>query len=284
MRLQSRALRDITGSFPEMGSLPKSLSSDGTVLDGELVCFDQSERPSFARMQSRLQRQSGGSHDRGPRASFVAFDLLYVEGTSVMDEPLGRRKNLLHQTLRPTDIAQPCEFIETDGQAFFAVTREHELEGIMAKDKSSPYLPGKRSPSWQKIKRLRSCDFVIGGYDFGGGNNELISSLIVGLYDARRRLVYAGHVGSGFSKPAARRLHSELQALHTSKCPFDVPPRIERFVYWCRPERVCRVEYGEFTSQGRLRYAMWIAQTDDKLPTDCRVDDAPGWPAELAIR
>ena len=202
IRLQSRNLHDVTSNFPEMSGLPRAVRPDQTVLDGELVCFDSDGRPSFARLKRRLQTRA--SRDRGPRAHFVAFDLLYVEGRSVMEEPLVQRKNLLHEILEPTDIVQACEFVETDGKAFFAVAREHELEGIMAKDKGGAYFPGKRSTGWHKIKRLRECDFVIGGYDFGGTRNELFSSLIVGLYDGRDRFVCVGHVGAGFSKSTAR--------------------------------------------------------------------------------
>ena len=112
VRLQGRNLKDITPSFPELARLARSVRSDQTVLDGELVCFDRNGRPSFPRMQERLRRQARGSADRGPRAHFVAFDLLYAEGVSVMDEPLSERKNLLHKALEPTDAAQACEFVE----------------------------------------------------------------------------------------------------------------------------------------------------------------------------
>ncbi len=278
LRLQARNMRNITASFPETDGIRQSIKSDRTVLDGELVCFDKEGRPSFAPLQKRLRGLGDGSPNRGPRARFVAFDLLYMDGKSVMDEPLANRKNMLHEILEPTEVVQACQFIERDGKAFFEVTRQHELEGIVAKDKASRYLPGKRSPDWHKIKRLRECDVVIGGYDFGW-ERGLLSSLIVGLYDDRGRFTYAGQVGVGSSKHLVRQLHSSLQALHTVECPFENPPRIERFVYWCKPEIVCRVQYGEFTNQGKLRYATYVGQTEDKSPVDCRVDDAIGWPS-----
>ena len=283
VRVQSRDLTDITPRFPEMERLARLVKSDMTVLDGELVCFGPDGKPSFTRMQERLRRPAGGRAYKGPRAHFVAFDVLYADGRSVMGESLGRRKNILHELLEPGDVVQACQFIENEGKAFFAVTQQHELEGIVAKDKAGHYTPGRRSPGWHKIKRLRECDFVIGGYDLGGERGEMFGSLIVGMYDGSQRLVSVGHVGSGLSRAVARQLQPVLQSLHTARCPFQTPPRVDRLLYWCRPELVCRVEYGEFTNHGRLRYATYVSQVGDKSPADCKIDDAPGWPAELPI-
>ena len=98
----------------------------------------------------------------------MAFDALFVGGRTLLERPLIERKRQLAGVLKDNDIAQVSEFIEGDGKVFFDATCEHGLEGIMAKDKASPYLPGERSPNWQKIKRLRECAFVVAGYDFGG--------------------------------------------------------------------------------------------------------------------
>jgi ATP-dependent DNA ligase len=232
-------------------------------------------------MQQRLQRQAQGRPAKTPRVHFVAFDLLYLGGASMMEEPLVHRKNLLHEILKPTDVAQACEFIDTDGNAFFQATCEHGLEGVVAKDKSSLYLAGKRSGRWLKVKRVRECEFVIGGYALGGESKEPFSSLLLGLYDGNNGLVYVGQVGTGFSRSEAKRIASLLQELHVPDCPFASPPAIQRLVYWCRPEMVCRVEYGEFTTGGKLRYSVFRTLRDDKPATDCRIADAPGWPRIL---
>ena len=281
LRLQSRNLRDITSQFPELDPLPGLVKADLAILDGELVCFDDQGHPSLTHMEQRLQRQAGGRVVRNPRVHFVAFDLLYLGGASVMAEPLVNRKNLLHEILKPTEVAQACEFINTDGNAFFQATCELGLEGIMAKEVSSQYQPGKRSAAWLKVKRVRESEFVIGGYTFGGRRKEPFSSLLLGLYDDRGRLVFVGQVGTGFSQTEAKQVHSSLQRLHTSDCPFTNPPNLQKFIYWCRPEVVCRVEYGEFTTDGKLRYPVCQTLTSDKPATDCRTVDAPGWPRVL---
>ena len=279
LRLQGRNLGDITAQFPELTQIPRALSTDQTVLDGELVCFDEEGRPSLERMQRRVQRNARGSVGRAPKAHFVAFDLLMLKGESVMNEPLSRRKSLLQDVLKPSELVQPCEFIESDGKDFYQATCDLGLEGIMAKDKSSPYLPGKRSSSWLKVKRVRECEFVIGGYAFGGDGEVPFGSLLLGLYDERHGLIFVGSVTNGLSHSQSKGLRSRLEELYTGECPFSETPVLQKFVYWCRPELACRVRYGEFTMDGRLRYPVYLTLRDDKPTADCRTVDAPGWPS-----
>ena len=155
LRLQGRDLKDLTPLFPELTGLPEMVETHDTVLDGELVCFDNEGKPSLELMHRRLKRQAEGRVVRNPKVHFVAFDLLFLGGSSVMDEPLSLRKTLLQEVVRPSENVQACEFIDTEGRAFFQATCDLGLEGIMAKDKSGVYLAGKRSPGWQKIKRAR---------------------------------------------------------------------------------------------------------------------------------
>ncbi len=155
LRLLSRNGRDITTQFPELGEIAKQVKADGVLLDGEIVCLDEQNRPSFSRLQQRLQSKRVARPRINP-AHFIAFDILYIKGQSVMKQPLMDRKNLLGEVLNPTELIQACLFVEDEGEPFFQATCELGLEGIMAKDKSSPYLPGRRSPAWQKIKRVNS--------------------------------------------------------------------------------------------------------------------------------
>ena len=285
VRLQSRNLQDITAQYPELHGLAQQVREDKIVLDGELVCLDEQGHPSLHSLQSRSKMQQKGPSVKHLIRKFpvhyIVFDLLFLGGHSVMEEPLWKRKNLLHSVLEPNDTIQACEFIETDGKAFYQATCEHGLEGIMAKEKNSLYLPGRRSSSWVKIKRMRDCDFVVGGYSFGGKRKELFSSLLLGLYDGDE-LVYVGHVGTGFSESDLKKVYSLLQQLHTSTCPFREVPPIQKFLYWCRPEVVCQVRYGEFTPDRKLRYPVFLTLREDKPPRDCVVVDAPGWPRESA--
>ena len=277
LKINSRNGRNITSQFPELAEMPSQVKSDSVVLDGEIVCLDEDNRPSFARLQTRIQAKKIGLRRSHP-VHFIAFDLLYTGGRSVMKEPLVKRKNRLHEVLTATEIVQACEFVEADGMAFFQATCDLGLEGIMAKEKSSIYIPGQRSPHWLKIKRVRESEFVIGGYSFGGARKELFSSLLLGLYDADGRLTYVGSVGTGFSQDEAKQIFSQLNTLHIDDNPFTREPDVKRFIFWCQPELVCQVEYGEFTLDGKLRYPTFLRLRDDKTAADCILSDAPGWP------
>lgn len=282
VRIQSRDLRDITAEFPEMAEMAGSVRAESAVLDGEIVVFGKDGHPSLSRLQERLRRHSRGAADRGPQATFVAFDVLFVNGKAVTTQPLVRRKALLAEIVRPGKAIQPCEFIENDGTAFFKATCDLGLEGIVAKAKSSIYMPGRRSPHWMKIKRRRESDFVVGGYDIGG-KRSLFSSLLLGLYDERGKLRFVGEVGTGFWPPESKLIYTKLQAAQVRNSYFEVEPDVQGLVYWCRPELVCRVEYGEFTERGQLRYTVYVGLMDDKSPEDCMVEEAPGWPRELIV-
>jgi DNA ligase D-like protein (predicted ligase) len=280
LTLQGRNARAITQEFPELAKLPQQVSGDGIVLDGELVCLDDAGQPSFPLLQQRL-RASGSARRRRPQVHFIAFDLLYFQGQPVMDFPLTDRKNMLHQVLTPSDLIQATESIEADGKALFQATCDLGLEGIVAKEKSSLYVPGRRSPAWVKIKRIRDCEFIIGGYSLGGGRKELFTSLLLGLHDDDGRLVYVGSVNSGFADSEAKRTYEAMRELHVADCPFQRPPSVQQLIYWCRPEMVCQVQYGEFTTEGLLRYPHFTTLREDKTPQDCAVADAPGWPQSI---
>ncbi len=282
LRLLSRNGRNIATQFPELGEIAKRLKSDAVVLDGEIVCLDQDNHPNFSRLQQRLQAKQVIRPRINP-AHFIAFDVLYVKGRSVMREPLMQRKNLLQQVLDPTELIQVCEFVEEEGTAFFQATCELGLEGIMAKEKSSLYVPGKRSPSWSKVKRVRESEFVVGGYTFDGTRKEMFSALLLGLYDDQQQLVYTGSVGTGFSQSEAKQIYKLLQELHTPECPFISTPDLKRFIYWCHPQLVCQVEYGEFTVDGKLRYPVYLRPRVDKDPGECTLSDAPGWPGSKVL-
>lgn len=280
MHLLDRTSADMTYRFPELLELPRHVKGNDVVLDGELVCLDHLGRPSFARLQRRLKRAD--SITRNDQVHFVAFDVLYRNGDSVMREPLHERKNILQEILEPSEIAQSTEFIENDGEAFFQATCALGLEGIVAKKKSSLYVPGKRSRYWLKVKRTRETEFVVGGYAFGGRKREPFSSLLLGLFDNEGNFVFVGEVSVGIPRSVATGMYEILKGLHMTECPFDSVPEVSQFLYWCHPEIVCKIEYGEFTEEGRIVYPVFKALREDKSPAECILADAPGWPSILA--
>ncbi len=92
-----------------------------------------------------------------------------------------------------------------------------------------------------------------------------------------------GDIGTGFTQSEAKQIYQVLQAHHTPECPFTTVPDLKRFISWCHPKLVCQVEYGEFTTDGKLRYPVYLRPRVDKDPEDCTLSDAPGWPGSQAI-
>ena len=277
LRLQSLTGRDITSQFPELAGMPRQLEVDGVVLDGELVCFDEQGQPSLRHAQQRLlttKRRLGPA----PPTHYIAFDLLYHKGASVMGEPLTNRKELLRRVLNPGDLLQECEYIDTDGIAFFQATCDIGLEGVVAKEKSGVYVPGKSSPSWLQVKQVHHYDFVVGGYTARSKQRPSISSLLLGLYDEEKRLVYVGTVGTGFSHAEAEELYTAVNRLQVGRCPFRTMPSVRGSVSWCRPTVVCQVRYREFTGGGKLRNPVHITIQEHYDPAECTlgmVSDQP---------
>ena len=265
VRVLNRRLVDVRSQFPRFADVPRRVKAKSAVLDGEIVALDSEGRSSLPLLQERLQGESGP-------LTYQVFDILYLEGASLMHLPLARRKTTLHQVLSPSDFLQACDFVDGEGVAFFEAAAEHGLEGIVAKEKASPYLPGERSPAWRTVKAFCADDFVIGGYAFGGGRKaEPIAALLVGQYDGER-LVHVGDVSGPFPEDAARWLLSLLQPIHTPECAFAEPPTLPRLIYWCRPELVCRIRYSEWTRQGKLRFPLFVALRPDVPPRECLLE------------
>ena len=219
LKLVNRNGVEVSRHFPELSGLPRQVSSDSAVLDGELVCLDKQGHPDFAMLQLRLQKPEGVRSRANP-VHFIACDVLRLDGGSVMGEPLVKRKNLLHQIMKPSEIAQPCEFIENDGKAFFQATCELGLEGVVAKAKESLYFPGKRSQHWLKVKRVRESEFVVGGYTFGGNKSEAFTSLILGLHDNDGQLLCVRQLATGFTKNLGRGAATPTAGIAHIRVPF----------------------------------------------------------------
>ena len=185
LRLMSRTDRDITRRYPELAALATSLRGEAVVLDGELVSLDAGSRPSFGRLQHRMhavdQTEIRRLVGRYP-VMYMIFDLLHGDGQSLLAQPYVERRTRLNE-LNPTGPAwqTPPSWIG-GGADILAATAEQGLEGIIAKRTTSTYQPGRRSPSWRKIKNIRTVDVLIGGWSPGSGRRTgTIGSLLVGV-------------------------------------------------------------------------------------------------------
>jgi bifunctional non-homologous end joining protein LigD len=273
--LRSANGRDATSRFPELAGLADALAPHSAVLDGEVVSFNDAGRPDFGALQRRMHVAS--AHEAAVRAAtqpvvWVLFDLLWLDGVAAVDLPYEHRRRLLEDLVEPGPNWQVPRRLVGDGPELLAAVRAQGLEGGLAKRRSSPYLPGTRSPAWRKIKWRRRQELVVGGWVPGEGSRApSFGALLVGHHDDSGSLVYAGRVGSGFDQAELTRLGGELARLATDACPFTPAPPVTavgRRARWVRPELVVEVAFAEWSADGVLRHPSYLGQRSDKDPAD----------------
>ena len=247
---------DFSRRYPELRPLGGALGTTRAILDGEIVAFDESGRPSFERLQSRMHLSTEAAAKRRARdipVTYVAFDLLWLDGRSTMGLPYSDRRSLLAELDVDGPHWRTPAHHEGDGAALLAATAEQGLEGIVAKRLDSTYEPGRRGGAWIKIKNVLRQELVIGGWAPGEGNRAgRLGALTVGVYDEEGGLRYVGKVGTGFNAETLRTVGDKLEELRRDKSPFDgrQPPRGTIFV---EPQLVAEVEFREWTRTGTLR-------------------------------
>lgn len=253
VRLQSRRGLDVTDTYPELAELADSVHAGTTVLDGELVVLDDDGRPRFELIQ-RHSRQ----------AALFVFDVLRIDDHDTIELPYEDRRRLLDQLVEPGDNWMVPSWRIGDGQELLDATAAQELEGIMAKRLGSTYVPGKRSTNWRKVKHRRRVDVVIGGFTAGEGNrSSTFGSLLVGRWDGDA-LAFAGGVGTGFDQARLESLSARMRDLRVDDCPFDPPPpaAYRRGATWIEPVLTATIEMTEFTNDGYVRQASFVALAD----------------------
>ena len=284
LQLQSRNLNDITDQYPELHRLNRALSSSSAVLDGEIVAFDETSRPSFEALQQRMQVASKAQAKRLARSTpvtYVIFDLLWLDGHSLMGLPYSRRRERLASLQLAGESWQTPEHVVGRGAAVLRASAEQGLEGIVAKRLESAYVPGTRSKSWVKVKNAGRQEVVVGGWMPGKGRRkERIGALLVGVYGPGGELRYAGRVGTGFTEKELDRLARLLAGLQRSTSPFmadrskigQQPPRGAVF---CEPRLVAEVEFREWTRSGSLRAPSYKGLREDKPAREVVREDGP---------
>ena len=260
LQLLTRNGRDVTAEYPQLQSLAETLADHHVVLDGEAVALDEHGVPKFAEMQNRA---------RASRIQFWAFDILELDGRSLLRAKYRDRRKVLETLAEGTALIVPGP-LDGDGPAALAESRRRKWEGIVAKRWDSTYQPGRRSPAWIKDKNWNTQAAVIGGWRKGeGGRSSGIGALLLGTPEDGG-LRFIGRVGTGFTEKELGKLRDILAPLHTVDSPFNPAlPRPEaRGVTYVRPELVGEVRYAEMTSDGHLRHASWRGLRPDQDPAD----------------
>jgi bifunctional non-homologous end joining protein LigD len=269
LRLESRNLKEITVQYPELARLNRALSSHSAILDGEIVALDGDGRPSFAALQHRMQVTSKAQANRLARstpATYIIFDLLWLDGHAVMGLPYSERRELLTALALNGSSWRTPEHLLGDGSAVLVASAEQGLEGIVAKRLDSTYQPGGRPGTWVKIKNIHRQEFVVGGWVPGkGSRNAGIGALLVGVYDGGGMLRYSGRVGTGFTEHELDRLAKRLGPLERPGSPFaPAGTRPPRGAIYCEPKLVAEVEFREWTAAGSLRQPSYKGLREDK--------------------
>jgi DNA ligase D len=232
-----------------------------------VVALGSDGRPDFGALQDRAAGERGG-------LVFQAFDLLYLDGHSLLGVPLESRKRLLRAVLRETASVRYTSHVPAEGIAFHEAAAARGLEGVIAKHRRSRYEPGRRSSSWLKLKIRPEQELVVGGWTPGEGSARDLGALVVGVQDDGR-LRFVGKVGSGFDARARRDLRERLAALASDRPPFDpAPPRDYRGrwggdlagVTWVRPELVIRAEIGGWSRDGMVRQSAYKGIDPERDP------------------
>jgi bifunctional non-homologous end joining protein LigD len=290
MRLHSRNLLDITPRYPEVGRLNRALSHHRAILDGEIVALDGEGRPSFGALQRRMHVGSESTVRRLAKeapVTYVIFDLLWLDGHSLMDLPYTeRRARLAELELGDGGRWRVPDYVVGHGEQLLAATSEQGLEGVIAKRLDSTYQPGQRTPAWLKVKNTSRQEVVVGGWVPGDGKRrDRIGALLVGVRDDDGGLRHVGRVGTGFTEAELDRLGEMLRPLEREDSPFAPGgPKIPKGAVFADPELVAEVEFREWTDGGQLRAPSYKGLRDDK-PSDLVVrEEANAVVAEVAGR
>ena len=278
--LLSRRGNDVTAQYPSLVAALAGQAEAQLVLDGEVVALDQRGVPSFQLLQRRLNLTREADIRRAEAAIpvvYYVFDLPYIDGIDLRGAPLVERKALLEQILLPPEGVRYLDHLEAEGEEAYRAALDLGLEGVVAKRRDSPYEAGRRSRHWLKVKAVQAEEFVVAGYSQGqGARAETFGSLLLGYYDGQGRLVYAGHVGSGFDDAALADLRSRLDALRSDDCPFaQIPVEAKAGVTWVRPQLVAEVKFSQWTEEGHLRAPVFLRLRQDKEPSEVVLTPLP---------
>jgi bifunctional non-homologous end joining protein LigD len=274
-RLVSRNQNDLTPRYPELRELGKFIKAKTAILDGEVVVLDDQGRSSFSLMQQRTGIRKHG-RQATPRSElpvlYYAFDLLYLDGYDLRRIALEERKRLLKEILLAGEIVRYSDDFAGQGVALFEAAKKKGLEGILAKHRGSTY-EERRSREWLKIKITQTVDCVVGGYTDPEGTRQYFGSLVLGLYDEKKKLIHVGQAGTGFDQATLKEISQALKPIETSKNPFTGEVEAKN-VHWVKPLRVAEVKFSEWTHETgeggmKLRAPVFVGLREDKNPKEC---------------
>ncbi len=277
VRLWSRNGNDVTITFPDIvDALRSAFAGPDIVVDGEIVAFDDTGRPSFGRLQGRLGLASASAaHAAAGRipAHLMAFDVLSLDGRSTTGLPYHQRRELLASAIDANAVVVIPPAFDGDVDAAMSSSLEHGLEGVVAKRPDSTYRGGARSRDWIKVKHTRMQEVVVVGWQEGNGRRSgTVGSLLVAVNDDDG-LRFVGKVGTGFSDRDLAEITGRLTRIARSTAPVeDVPSAVRRAAHWVSPKLVGEVSFTEWTRAGSMRHPVWRGWRPDKDAAEVHVE------------
>ncbi|KXK31969.1 MAG: DNA ligase D [Bacteroidetes bacterium OLB12] len=265
IRIRTRNQNDVTKQFPELTVADKAFRATCGLFDGEIVCLDKSGKADFKKVIHRLMSTGETTIQKGMRSNPVhcyVFDCLYMDGRSLINEPLEKRREWLKDAIKPDTPYRISEAVE-DGTALFEAAREFALEGIISKDKTSKYYPGKRSDQWLKVKVRSTRECVILGYNPGKGDRSVTFG---GLHIAERSdtgFVYRGKVGTGFDDATIKEIFKQLKALKEIKKPIPDKVMDEKITNWVEPRLIAEISFSMITKDQQFREPVFVRLRPD---------------------
>lgn len=268
VKIYSRALSDVTESLPEGWKAALRLEAEEAIVEGEIIAFKEKPMP-FQELMRRFRRVSEVEKASAeiPTKLFL-FDILFLEGKTLIDEPNERRWQVL-ESVCPEDLLAERLVVSSveEAETFLKKALEAGHEGLMAKDMKSPYQPGNRGKKWFKIKHADTLDCVILAADWGTGRRHgWLSNYHLGVYDEDNdRYVVVGKTFKGLTDEEFSSITQRLLSSKISETDYSV---------YVKPEIIVEVAFNEiqrsphYKSGFALRFARIIRFREDKKEPD----------------
>ncbi|MFI2751970.1 ATP-dependent DNA ligase [Cellulomonas sp. P22] len=262
LRLLSRTGRDVSAAYPELAPLA---SVQGAVLDGEVVAMAGGV-PSFEALAERMHVRDPARAERLAHelpVAYLVFDILVLYGVDITRRSFDDRRATLERLALPAPVQ--LSPVYPDGAELWEVTREHGLEGVVAKRRASTYQPGRRSHDWVKAAHRTTRTALVAGWRPATSGGGALGAVLLAAPDAAGRLRYLGRAGSGITGRLAEDLARRLAPHTRDASPFDDPvPAVDaRGTTWCDPVVALDVTYLHRTQVGRLRHPVVRGVRDD---------------------
>lgn len=271
IRFITRNHNDWTAKLSSLSQAVQQLPCKQAIIDGEIVVLRPDGTTDFQALQNAFRERHSSE------LRYYVFDLLYLDGKSLADLPLQERKDALQQLLSnqaANDAVQYSEHVIGSGDEFKQQACKLNLEGIVCKRRDRPYIAG-RGSDWVKVKCIHDEEFVIGGFTEPSGARSGFGALLVGFYDAKHQLHYAGKVGTGYSDVVLKSLHKQLESLEQTESPFfDLKRKTgdARTAHWVKPELIGQFKYASRTDEDKLRHASFQGLREDKSAKDVTLE------------